>query len=164
MTKIAIRKIAVAVAAFFVSALPALSSNYGPRTLIGDVYQQTSTTESPDGINLASCDNVSHCYIVFQPVLGQRQIIIEHASCWVFSSDATAKLGQVELKSRRDTEIQFRNTFLIPYDANGFSWLVSGTVLHPLDTTDRPLMFFQFDKVGLNISAECTISGHVVTP
>jgi hypothetical protein len=41
------------------------AATYGPRTTIGNNYQQTSNTESANGIDQGSCVNTTNCYVLF---------------------------------------------------------------------------------------------------
>src|SRR5215207_9080880 len=67
--------------AFVILSAALAQADYGPRTLIGDNYQQTSFTVSPNGIIEGSCNGTGYCYVLFQVPLGQKPLIVRHVSC-----------------------------------------------------------------------------------
>jgi len=170
VTKIAFRKFAslkslyvAAVSLTLIAAVLPAAATYGPRVTINGVYQQTSNVTSPNGIDAGNCDNTTFCYILFQPISNQQDVIIEHVSCWGHTNNASANPSRVVFQSRRGTALQFRWTLLVPSKTGSFNFSAGGPVLHPLESTDRPVAYLEIDA-NAGIVGDCSISGHVVTP
>jgi hypothetical protein len=135
---------------------------YGPRLIIGDVYQQSSNTTSTNSIDPAACETRVNCYVLFQPVPNRQQVVIEHVSCWILTSDtASASISSVYLWSRNGTEPQFHQSYVVPVKTGVNNFVASGTVLHPLDVNERPFIAI-WNEGGATMDPRCTISGRIV--
>jgi hypothetical protein len=133
---------------------------YGPKVIAGDVYQQSSNTTSINSVDPAACQTRVNCYVLFQPASNQRQIVIEHVSCWIITTD-DVNITSVYLWSRKDAEPQFHQSYLVPVKTGSSSAVASGPVLHPLDAAERPFIAIWIEG-STNFDPRCTISGRFV--
>ena len=129
---------------------------FGPRTKIGDNYQQTSTTTSTNGTTEGSCNNIGFCYVLFQVTPAQKPLIIQHVSCRVSVSAGGLTWGH--LRSRKGQSSPLKHTFLLPVNTTGNFWAVNSPVMHLLETGERPVVLVS-NSAGANWSLQCNISG-----
>jgi len=134
---------------------------YGPRTSIGTSYQQTSTTQSLDGINEGNCIASSTCSVLFQRAPQQKGLIVQHVSCSVSVSAGGLRNGF--LQTRKGQVFPFRFTQLTPVPTTGTWWTVNSPVMHLVESKEYP-------RVGFSSSANadwyivCSISGQLKQP
>jgi hypothetical protein len=133
---------------------------YGPRTTIGANYQQTSTTQSTDGINAGSCIGVPNCYLLLQVAPQQKSLIVQHVSCVVTVSAGEVFFGR--LQTRKGQTFPLRHTHLV--STTGLGWLVNSPVKHLVESGERPLILFANNSAASNWSIECSISGTLQQP
>jgi hypothetical protein len=152
-------------ACFAASALVTLSASladatYGPRTKIGNNYQQTSSTMSEDGFNEVECNSVSVCYVLFQVAPAQKPLIVQHVSCVVQTSAGSLVSGSLRTR-QGPQDFPFRHTRLVPIPAAiSNTWLVNSPAMHLVLPGERPqIQFLLSPSAGWSI--ECTISGQL---
>ena len=139
-------------------------AEYGPRTAIGANYQQTSTTESENGIDQASCIGTTRCFVLFQQVPKEWPLIIQHVSCLVYVSSASG--GDVPygtIETRRRKTFLLRQTFLVPLRRSDFLWVVNSPAMHLLKAGERAVVSF-FSSANAGFNPVCTISGRLLQP
>jgi hypothetical protein len=135
---------------------------YGPRTTIGNNYQQTSSTTSPDGTNAGNCNGVATCYVLFQVTPAQKPLIVQHVSCRASISAGGLLYGY--LRSRNGQTVPLRRTHLLPVNTTGTWWVVNSPVMHLLESGERPVVFFQNSATANWGNMDCNISGQLKQP
>jgi hypothetical protein len=159
------RRICLAGVALVILSASLAEAEYGPRTVFGANYQQTSNTLSLNGANEASCNGAGSCMVLFQRAPGQRRLIVQHVSCDV-TTDANLEIRRVALWSRGQT-LPRRYVYLTPIKTGSIStktfWNVNSPVMHLIESGERPLVFFD-TGFGSDWVAECTIAGKLQQP
>jgi hypothetical protein len=157
----------VCLAGFALVTLPhsLAEAEYGPRTVFGANYEQTSNTLSLNGTNEASCNSYGSCMVLFQRAPGQKRLIVQHVSCDVTTS-ANLAIRRVALWSKGQTLLR-RYAYLTPIRTGSIStktfWNVNSPVMHLIESGERPLVFFD-TGFGSDWVAECTIAGKLLQP
>jgi hypothetical protein len=150
-----------AVALVTAAASPAAAS-FGPRVTAGNVYQQTSSTMSPDGLVEGVCTGLTVCNFLFQPVPDSQDLVIEHLSCRLIPT--AGEIYEASLETRRGNQLQQRRTILIPKPTSiPTLFLINSAALHPIKATQRAVVKVS-NTSGARYNGECTISGRLVTP
>ena len=141
----------------------AIIGSYGPRTIIGSNYQQTSDGQSTavDGFNQGQCTNVSLCRVLFQKVPQKQKLIIQNVSCYVQIDSGSLFYGQ--LQTRHGQTIIQRNTTLTPVATTQGYWIVSSPVMHLVETGQNAFITF-VSSTSAYWGTECSISGQLKTP
>jgi hypothetical protein len=134
-------------------------ADYGPRTTIGNSYQQTSTTPSANGINEGSCSGLSDCHILFQAAPQQKRLIVQHMACLVVVSAGDLHFGSI-LTRKGQT---LKRTYLLPVHTTSGFWVVNTPVMHLFESGERPLVRF-LNSTNANWGVECNISGRLQQP
>ena len=137
-------------------------AEYGPRTKIGNNYQQTSTTTSLNGTDQGiSCDGFATCYVWFQQAPQQRPLIVQHVAC-VLAPNA-GDLRYARLRSRKGQTLLLREIPLVPVPTSGVS-VMNSPVMHLLKPGERAVIQF-FNSVAANWGTpHCNISGQLKQP
>jgi len=138
-------------------------AGYGPRTIVGEHYQQTSTTTSSNGINEGSCTSRHDCYILFQPAPQQKALTVQHVSCYVYVSGGVLRYGF--LGAQQGGAHLLRRKHLVPVRTNGTTYstdsIVNGPVTHLVKPGERPYVYLRNSVAGSTWLVECDISGQL---
>ncbi len=134
-------------------------ANYGPRTIIGENYQQTSFTSSIDSITEAQCHNTNGCTILFRPAPEQKRLIVQHVSCAVEVSSGTVRFAT--LRTRKGQSFPLRETYLTPVNTTDRVWNISSAVTHLIESREIPLVALA-SSAGAAWFLKCNISGQLV--
>jgi hypothetical protein len=150
----------LAASALVILSVSLAEAAYGPRTKIGNNYQQTSTTKSSDGSTEGSCNGGNTCYVLFQLPPAQKPLIVQTVSCRVLVN--AGGLDYAWLRSRKASVIPLRRTYLAPVKTtNGNHWIVSSPVMHLIESGERPVVFIANSAGATWSIVECTISGQL---
>ena len=131
---------------------------YGPRTKIGNNYQQTSSTTSPNGSTEGSC-NTNICYVLFQVPPAQKSLIVQHVSCRVRLVSG-GEIREIILRSRKGQTFPLRSTFVVPVPTSGDYRVVNSPVMHLVESGERPQLFFHNSQTTIWV-LDCSISGRL---
>ena len=150
-------------AGFALVILPAslAEATFGPRTVIGANYQQTSTTLSGNGSTAGNCNGFSNCFVLFQPAPGQKALIVQHVSCRVSVDAGAMSFGLLWIRKGQD--LPFKRVPLLPVPSAGATWIVNSPVMHLIEPGERPLVFLA-GTAAAAWNGECTISGQLQQP
>jgi len=151
-----IRRACVAGFALVILSASLAGAEYGPRTKIGNNYQQTSTTLSTDGSTQANCNGGFACYALFSVPPGQKALVVQHVSCRVSVNAGSLLNGR--LQTRKGQTFPLRRTHLVPVPTTGTWSVVNSPVRHLVESGERPLVSL-FNSAIADWLAECTISG-----
>ena len=162
MTKPASVALAVAsfVAILSLCSAAQAQSQYGPRTVLGNFYQQTSNTQSIDGVHVAPCTSTAVCNVLFQAVPSSKAMVIQHVSCLV--NPVGGQVTGAYLRTHSGQTVPYRVTDFLPDNA-GNSY-VNIAVLHLVLANERPFITLNRSGTGDFGLTECSISGQIVTP
>jgi hypothetical protein len=140
---------------------PIAEAVYGPRTVIGANYQQTSTTTSTNGITEGACNSTAICYILFQAP-PQKALIVQHVSCRV--AVRSGALFDGSLETEKGKAFPLKHTHLVPVPTTSTElWLVNSPVMHLVKLGEKPNVHFRNSRVAEWI-IECSISGQLTEP
>jgi hypothetical protein len=131
-------------------------ATYGPRTKIGNNYQQTSTTRSLNASTEGNCNGSGSCYVLFQVPPAQKPLIVQHVACNVQVTAGDLRFGR--LQTRKGSTFPLRSTHFVPVNTTGNVWVVNSPVMHLVESGERPLIVLS-NSAAADWTAECTISG-----
>ena len=134
-------------------------AEYGPRTTVGNNYQQSSSTLSPNGLNQGNC-NGFNCYVLFQRAPQEQSLIIQHVSCAIIVEGTVAL---VAVGNREGQTLLSTISYIVPVHQAGDVWLVNSPVMHLVRSGERPVIALQSSPGG-SWSIICTISGKLQQP
>jgi hypothetical protein len=139
--------------------VPSLANaEYGPKTVFGTNYQQTSTTKSTDGINEGNCNSLAHCYILFQRPPEQKNLIVQHVSCQVNVTAGGIESGL--LIARKGQTFPLKRTLLAPIRTTGTFWAANSPVMHLVGSNEAPVVVF-YGSAFATWLPTCNISGQL---
>lgn len=147
----------LAALAFVILSASLAEATYGPRTTIGNSYQQFSNTWSSDGINQGSCHGFSSCYVLFQLPPRQKALIVQHVSCRAQISTGIVQYGF--LQTRKEQIRPARLTHLMPVPTTGGWAIVNSPVMHLVESGERPLVRYVNNTAANWSVVACAISG-----
>jgi hypothetical protein len=134
-------------------------ATYGPKTVVGEHYQQTSGSMSANGINEGSCGSSNHCYVLFQPVPQQKALIVQHVSCYAYASAGVLRYGY--LGGQKQGTFLLRRKHLVPVHTSGSEWVVNSPVTYLVKPGDRPHVHLRNTTNSPLWLVECDISGQL---
>jgi hypothetical protein len=137
------------------------NAEYGPRTTIGANYQQWSSTQSQNGIDAVPCNNHHTCYVMFQPLPQQKELVVQHVSCVVWIGAGELTFGY--LAARNGETFASRRTYLLPGHTSGGYWVVNNPAMHLLKSGERAFVRLESSQV-ISWFFECNISGQLQQP
>jgi len=157
--------------AFALLALSASIAEAGfqQRFLLDGVYTQSSDEKSSDiGNSNPGCGSAIVCYVLFQSVPGDQDLLIERVSCLVqVPSGGDFKLVQlISKKNNRATTATSRTAYVQPImtaTASDDTYVVNSAVQYPLKGGEVPVLQLFKNNAGV-WQANCTISGHIISP
>jgi hypothetical protein len=133
------------------------AAGYGPRTKLGDNYQQWSDVTSTNALAPGPCNNTTNCYVLFQAIPQNRPLIVEHVGCRVIKSNGS--LRSAHLRTRKGQTFPFRWTPLKPRTATAAARVaINSPVKHLLKSGERPFFWF-VGTVATQWAIDCSISG-----
>lgn len=158
------------------SALLALSTSvaaagFQQRFQLDGVYTQSTDDKSSDiGNSSPGCGSAIVCYVLFQSVPGTQDLLIERVSCLVqIPSGGQFKLAQlISKRTNRATTATSRTEYIQPIltasvNSGEDTYVVNSAVQYPLKAGEAPVLQL-FKNVPGVWQANCTISGHIISP
>jgi len=138
-------------------------AEYGPRTTIGNNYQQTSDTVSENGVNQSThCTNTQFCFVLFQTAPQQKPLIVQHVSCHLSVSPGVVRTARLVTRSGQD--FVGRLSYLVPVHTEGAFWVINNPVMHLLKSGERAVIRLS-SSVATDWGAnDCNISGKLQQP
>lgn len=137
-------------------------TTYGPRTIAGDFYQQTTNVQSLDGINATACNNTDTCRILFQSVPSDQALIVQHIACFI--NPIAGEIRRASLESRKgQSAFPYRVTNFLPVKNSSSEGFVNAPVLHLIPANERPIITLYKTATSNFGLTECSISGHLVS-
>jgi hypothetical protein len=150
-------RICLAASALVFLSASLAEATYGPRTKIGNNYQQTSNTRSNNGSFEGSCTGLPICAVLFQRTAGQKPLIVQHVSC--AGQVSAGSLTSAFLGTYKEGTFPLRQTQLVPVATTGGWWVMNSAVKHLLESGELPFVFFNNSAGAAWLGVECTISG-----
>jgi hypothetical protein len=132
------------------------AAGYGPRTKLGDNYQQWSDVTSPDALTPGPCNNTTNCYLMFQAIPRNRPLIVEHVGCRVDKSFGS--LRSAHLRTRKGQTFPSKWTALVPVPMQVTEAAIDSPVKHLLKSGERPFVWF-VGTLAADWAIDCSISG-----
>jgi hypothetical protein len=135
----------------------------GPLMTVGDLFQQSSSTTSLQPPAPAFCNNSYECFVLF-PKVDRGHRVVTHMSCTA-STTSPSVYEAVLLPLRPDGSIIFRQQYApIPKVSATHNLFVMNTpTLALFAPGEQPAIAIR-TKSFAQVSALCTIAGHVVPP
>lgn len=146
------------------SASSLAAAEYGPRIILGNNYQQSSSVTSKGGSTLdpGPCTNTVNCYVLFQTIPQNRPLIVKHVGCRVIRDIPTGALRSAHLRTRKGQTFPFTWTPLEHTGLNG-NEAINSPVMHLLKSRERPFFWF-VGTVATQWTIDCSISGTLLQP
>jgi hypothetical protein len=144
------------------AVLAALSTSSGsaqaPITIDG-LYQQSTDTQSLDGIAAAAnCSNTQSCYFLFSRVKNNKQLIVTQISCTIPHNAGDVRFAA--LMPEKNGNLVFRTQYFVPLPTTNDRVGFSEPTLQLFDSGERPVVQVVFDE-PVNIFGSCTIAGRI---
>ena len=162
---------ALAAAALLIVSVSLSAAGYGQRFLLDGVYLQSTDQKSSDiGNSNPGCGSAIVCYVLFQRVPNAQDLLIEHVSCVVeVAHDSQFRAAQLISKlhagsSTATSRIAYvAPTLTASVTAGSDTYIVDAAVQYPLKAGEYPVLQLFKNALGTWL-ANCTLSGHVITP
>jgi len=135
------------------------AAGFGPQTILGDFYHQTSDVTSPDGLANGACTGVTSCFIVFQPAPNNRKIFADRVSCQITHAAAFTVLANARVRTANN-QLPLRLWDVAFFGGPGTTF-VNANVRLPLKAGER-LVFSVTVHQAANIAGRCSLSGEIV--
>jgi hypothetical protein len=160
IARIAAQPVRAALAALTLSlaAASAASAGFGPITIIGEHYHQSSDVTSPTGLAAGACTNTTKCYFLFEVAPGNRKIFVDRLACRVTNGAIPIDL---HVRVRKGKVLQPRFWNLLPVGFSGNLLIVNSSVALPLKAGERAVVYFE-NQQAATYSGRCDLYGQVV--
>ena len=146
-----------ALAVLSVSASAAFA-DFGPITIVGEHYHQTSDVTSPTGIAAGACTSTNKCYFLFEVAPGNRKIFVDRLACRVVSGAIPV---DIHVRVRKGNALQSRFWNLLPIGFSGNVIIINTSVALPLKAGERAVVYFENQQTA-TYSGRCDLYGQIV--
>lgn len=146
-----------ALAVLSVSASAAFAG-FGPITIVGNHYHQSSDVTSPTGTAAGACTATTKCYFLFQVAPSSLKIFVDRVSCKVTSGAIPVDL---HVRVRRGSTLLPRYWNLLPIGFSGNVIIVNASVALPLKAGESAVVYFE-NLQTVNFTGRCDLYGQVV--
>jgi hypothetical protein len=136
----------------------AASADFGPITIVGDHYHQSSDVTSPNGITEGACTSTTKCYFLFEIAPGSRRIFVDRLACRVTNGAIPIDL---HVRVRRGNTLLPRFWNLLPIGFSGNLLIINSSVALPLKAGERAVVYFE-NQQAATYSGRCDLYGQVV--